>query len=1154
VPAAAESNARVWSYWYWMHGAVSREGITADLEAMKAAGFGGTYLFAIRDTVPGLYPDKVVTMSPAWWDRLRFAAGEARRLGLEMGLNACDGFTCAGGPWITPEMSMQKVVWADTVVHGNRLLKAKLPQPEKVRDFYQDIATYAYPAPAGAGTDSWTVKPVVTSGLSSESLQFLAEKENARQFSTKEKGWIQYAFAEPFTCRSVQIKTGWNNYQSNRLILETSNDGIHFKTHTRLVPPRSGWLDLDQPATQLIEPVTARYYRFVFDPEGSEPGAEDLDDAKWSPTLRVKGITLLSEARIHQFEGKNGSIWRVAGHTEENILPDAACVDLKQLVNITAFTEPDGTLNWQVPAGDWVILRMGHTSTGHENYIGGGGKGLECDKFDPAVVRFQFDKWFGEAYRQIGEELAGRVITRFHVDSWECGSQNWSAVMPAEFKKRRGYDLLPYLPVMAGVALADAETSERVLQDVRETIAELFAENFYGTLQEESRRKGVLFSAESMAPVGVGDGLLHFKHADLPMGEYWFRSPSHDKPNDILDAVSGAHIYGKPVVQAESFTEIRLDWDEDPAMLKPLADRNFALGINRVVTHVFTHNPWTDRKPGMTLDKVGTYLQRDQVWWKQSEAFWSYLNRCQALLQQGVPVTDIAVFTGEEVPRRALLPDRLVPFLPGPMGTERVQSEAIRLKNAQTPLRELPQGVTTQSNMADPEKWIDPLNGYAYDSFNKDVLLNRAWVKNGRIVLPGGASYALLVIPGNRKLAPHGGEQMSLPVARKLAELTAQGATVLWMEKPRQTTGLRPAEDEQLRQLMAELADGEKVTFTDKKGNAFGGIRRGKGMLLFGPYRADSFDPFGLPPDFTASGPGGRLKAKLAWCHRQAGHQDIYFISNQGGEALFAEMSFRVEGKVPVLYDAVSGQTRPCTAWDCNGGRTTLVYGFESGESLFVLFDPANEDLRNGQPNTIRTKEIMTIGGPWAVSFDPAAGGPGEPQQWMALHNWSDSPVDGIRFYSGVATYRTSFNWKPDEPEEEIWIDLGAFANVAEVRLNGKRTGVCWTRPHRLRLDGQLKSGENLLEIDVANTWHNRLSGDHGLPQERQISRTTAPYRLEGRPLLPAGLFGPVRICRRELQHSPESGTMRSFEENTPVASDEIEIDMETDTDEQSRL
>ncbi|WP_372772537.1 glycosyl hydrolase [Mangrovibacterium sp.] len=1111
-----KKDAQPWTFWYWMHGAVSKAGITADLEAMKEAGIGGTYLFAIRDTVSGLYPDAVVTMSPEWWGLVKFAASEADRLGLDLGLNSCDGFTCAGGPWITPEMSMQKVVWGDTLVTGGQAFAGKLPQPEMVKNYYEDIATFAYPAPEGAGQNSWMIRPEVSSNLSSESLQYLAEKGNARQFSTKEKGWIQYAFDAPFTCRSVQIKTGWNNYQSNRLIVETSGDGVHFKFHSRLVPPRSGWLDLDQPNTHSIEPVTAKYFRFVFDPEGSEPGAEDLDDAKWTPTLRVKGIALSSETKINQFEGKNGSIWRVANWSDEKTILSNECVDPKNMINISEYVAADGTLSWQVPEGIWVILRMGHTSTGHENYIGGGGKGLECDKFDPEIVRFQYDRWFGEAFRQIGEGLAAKVIKRFHVDSWECGSQNWSKVMLDEFQKRRGYDLMNYLPVMAGIPLQSAETSERVLQDVRETVADLFSDNFYKTLQEESHKRGVLFSAESMSPVGVSDGMQHFKYVDLPMGEYWFRSPSHDKPNDILDAISGAHVYGKPIVQAESFTEIRLDWDETPGLLKPLADRNFALGINKVFAHVFTHNPWMDRAPGMTLDKIGTVLQRDQIWWQQSSAFWNYLHNCQQLLQKGKPVVDLAVFTGEEMPRRSILPDRLVDFLPGIMGARRVESEKTRLKNDGAPKREMPQGVTTQSNMADPEKWIDPLNGYAYDSFNKDALLNLVTVKDGRIVLPGGANYAMLVIPGNRKLAPNGGEQMSLAVVEKLDELIRQGAIVLWMEKPGQTIGLNASsENNELKKLITTLFDGEKISYTDENGFRFEGIQKGKGRILVGPYQAASFSPLGVAKDFIAVKDDEILHGKLAWNHRVDGEKDNYFISNQSGEKLLVELSFRITGKTPLLYDPVSGDTLPCRQWSSDDDRTNLTYEFEANESVFVLFDPANKDVRSEKPNKVRTATVQKIEGPWTVAFNPKNGGPAEPVVFNELTDWSKNADDRIRFYSGMATYTTSFEWHENVDSQGLWIDLGDFANVAEVRLNGESVGICWTLPHRLQLNGQLKPGENMLEIDIANTWNNRLIGDQDLPEGKRIAWTTAPYRLEGRPLLPAGLFGPVRLLRQ---------------------------------------
>jgi len=237
------------------------------------------------------------------------------------------------------------------------------------------------------------------------------------------------------------------------------------------------------------------------------------------------------------------------------------------------------------------------------------------------------------------------------------------------------------------------------------------------------------------------------------MGEFWNNSPTHDKPNDMLDAISAAHIYGKNMVQAEAFTTVKMDWSETPATLKALGDRNFALGINKMVLHVFCQNPYTNKKPGVTLDGVGLYYQRDQTWFKQSKAWIDYLARCQALLQQGKPVVDIAVFTGEELPRRSVLPDRLINTLPGIVGKDRVATEAKRLKNENQPLRQKPDGVSNAANMADAENYTNLLNGYSYDSFNPDAL-QMASVEHGKIVLPTGMSYKLFVLPANMKMNP----------------------------------------------------------------------------------------------------------------------------------------------------------------------------------------------------------------------------------------------------------------------------------------------------------------------------------------------------------------------------------------------------------------
>ena len=375
---------------------------------------------------------------------------------------------------------------------------------------------------------------------------------------------------------------------------------------------------------------------------------------------------------------------------------------------------------------------------------------MECDKLNPAAVRLQFDRWFGEAHRQIGDELASRVLRRMLVDSWECGSQNWTPGFRTEFVRRRGYDMTPYLPALAGYPVGSADASERFLYDVRVTIAELLDEAFFATLQELAEAAGCQVAAECVAPTMLSDGMRHFQHVDTPTAEFWMRSPTHDKPNDIRDTVSAAHIYGKRVAAAEAFTQLRTAWDEHPGMLKPLADRHFALGVNQLYYHVMVQNPWLDRRPGVTLGNVGLYFQRDQVWWPGCKAWIDYCTRVQSVLQQGRSVVDVAVFTGEELPRRSVLPERLIDSLPGLIGADAIARERRRLANEGVPTREQPAGVKHSANMTTPSVWDNGLHGYKYDSINRHALLELATASDGRIHLPGGAGYALLVVPAAR--------------------------------------------------------------------------------------------------------------------------------------------------------------------------------------------------------------------------------------------------------------------------------------------------------------------------------------------------------------------------------------------------------------------
>ena len=1065
----AADDARPWTFWYWMYGAVTPEGITADLEAMKQVGLGGAYLMPIKGVDQGPeYEGQAQQLTPEFWEMVDHSMKEAKRLGLRLGMHICDGFALAGGPWIAPQESMQKIVWSDTIIRGGNIERLPLPQLESYEGYSEDIATYAIPL--GKQPADVVMRPVI----SLATLPGTEVKDKKKAVNMDEKGVIRssypcridYTYEQPVTVSNVEIVLSGNNYQAHRLKVLVSDDGRNYRFLKQLKPARHGWQNTDCHSTHGLPPTTAKYFRFEWTPEGSEPGCEDLDAAKWKPNLKIKEIRLHTAPRIHQWEGKAGFVWRVADASTSQEIPDEACVQLNEVRRLTL---TDGSLTAKLPEGEWRILRMGHTSTGHVNATAGGGKGLECDKFSVAAVRKQFDNWFAQVFEKTTPEVAREVLKYMHVDSWECGSQNWSATFAAEFKSRRGYDLMPYLPLLAGIPMESAEKSEQVLRDVRITIGELVTDVFYTVLAQCAGEYDCRFSAECVSPTMVADGLRHYDKVDLPMGEFWLNSPTHDKLNDVLDAVSGAHIYGKNVIQAEGFTEIRGTWDEDPAMLKPLLDRNYALGINKLFFHVFTHNPWLDRAPGMTLDGIGLFYQRDQTWFRESSAFVDYATRCQTLLQKGTPVVDIAVFTGEEMPRRAILPDRLVSMLPGIYGAERVESERVRLANEGQPLRVVPVGVTHSANMADPDKWINPLRGYQYDSFNKDALLRLAKVEDGHIVLPGGGRYKVLVLPTARPMDPTA-VPLSKEVEQKIAEWKEQGV------------------------IIPEL-----------------------------PYKAESFAAMGLESDIE-------LPAEVAYAHRTADDMEIYFIANQKNEARNFTASFRQKGLAPKLYDAVTGRTYIPEQWAEREGRTEVSLSLPAYGSRFVIFFKSKDALELFAGDSLLHEENVAaenmakrlVRHEWKEESRT----PLENSEWTVhfektdvklvrdeLFDWSKESDAKVKFYSGRACYTSSFVVQ-DEFDGSVLLSLGRVANVATVRVNGKACGIAWTPPYQVDITSALVAGANRLEIEVVNTWANALRGmDQGSAPFDGIW-ANAKYRLPGDDLLPAGLLGPVELVR----------------------------------------
>lgn len=1093
--------AKPWVYWYWMRANVTSDGITRDLEAMAEVGIGGAYLMTIGNANENtLIETPANSLSEEWWKLVIFATREADRLGLHLAINACDGWALAGGPWITPDLSMQEVVSTTSIVDGGKPFSGKLTQPLTRKDYYRDLAILAWPVIEGTLASSTQLNPKATTNIPGFDPQELVQPTD-KQVVLSGEGWIQYEFDEPFTCRSIFIQASQaEGYQLHRAELQVSDNGKDFRSLGRLKPTQfHGFHDRGVGGTHAIQATTARFFRFVVDRSGTPPHSENQEGAKLRNRDRLLAahIGLSSQPRIEQWEGKAGYRWRRSDWTTNKECPDDLCVPTDQIVNLSEKMAPDGTLNWTPPLGRWAIQRIGYTTTGAENAPAGTGAGLESDKFNPEAARAQFDGWFGEALKRVGPELAGKTLSRNHTDSWECDSQNWSPLYREEFIKRRGYDPLPWLPVMSGVPIRSADLSERFLFDMRRTAADLICDNFYEPFVKIGHELGTSFSAECVAPMMTSDGLQHFKYVDLPMGEFWAHTVDADKPNDIKDAISAGHIYGKRVIGAESFTARGIRWTEDPYYLKPMGDYNFAMGINKFMLHVWCHQAF-DKAPGVTLNATyGTFFGETQTWQKPGKAWYDYIQRCSALLQQGLPVADVCYFTGEELPSRSYL-----------------------RRDLPSPLKE----------------------GYSYDCINRDALMTRATARNGRLVLPDGISYRLLVLPPTEKMTPE--------LAKKIGEFAVAGVPVIGTLPTRSISLTNyPESDKTVRDIVETSWSSVRTKVSTQ----------------------EILNELKIQPDVEFIGAEMKpfnhqnleyLSPPLVWNHRHTKAADIYFISNQQRKIRNIDVAFRITGRVPEFWDAETGRIQDAGVWRQEDGRTIVSIRLAPAGSVFVVFrrqvgqvdpvvsiSPIKPDssslaplwIENGRTWASENGEWQLISqsgkktkvsinglpgsqeitGTWTVTFPAGHNAPGQ-ILLTQLQSLSEHSESGVKYFSGTASYSSSFELSRKSEGTRQFLDLGKVVNLAEITVNGQNFGVRWKPPFIIDVTDALKPGKNTLRIGVTNTWKNRLIGDSGLPADE---RTTWTWGRENwfspnEILEPAGLLGPVLL--REAQ-SPKS-------------------------------
>ena len=614
---------------------------------------------------------------------------------------------------------------------------------------------------------------------------------------------------------------------------------------------------------------------------------------------------------------------------------DGADVPLKLTpgcwADLTAKLAPGGRLAWSAPAGRWLVIRLGTTLVpGQTKFTSPGCAGLEIDPLNAGAMDRHFDATAGVLIADAGP-LAGKTLTHTHIDSWEIAEQpTWSPGLAAEFRKHFGYDVLPYLPALLGKIVESRVVSERFLWDYRRLVADLVADNYYGRLGARSRERGLGIHPESGGPfVGWHDELANEGRSEIPMGEFWYPSGAH-ADFTVKQAACAAHTYGKRICQAEAFTDMGPNWEESPNLLKLCGDRAFCQGLNRNVLCFYVHQADDNARPGYQWEAAGTHFDRHVTWWPQSGAWLTYLARCQFLLQQGLPVADVCYYYGQDVP-------------------------------AHVPYRE-------QMNPAMP-------SGYDYDVCNTEVLCSRMSVRGGRVVLPDGVGYEVLVLPERDAMTPQ--------VLTKVAALADAGATVLG-PKPVRSPSLQdyPRCDLEVKRLADASWGASKVI----SGKTVEQVLHGKDVA----------------PGFEAPDP-------LSYVHRTSEEGDIFFVANQRDQPVQAECTFRVAGRQPELWDPVTGEIKQALAFRQHVGRTALPLELAPRGSIFVVFRTPCAITQSEGRNFPRLRRLLEIKGPWSLGFDPKWGGP-ESVVFDRLLDWTLRSEDGIRHYSGTAKYRKQFD------------------------------------------------------------------------------------------------------------------------------------------------
>ena len=1072
-----EARPHVW--WHWLDGHISKEGITKDLKAMAEQGIGGATILSIginTDEFKGRKPTYDY-MSPDWKEMVKHAFSEAEKHGLRLSIHNCDGWSHSGGPWVSPEQSMKTLTFSKTYVNGGKQIEQKLPEPPHNLNFYKDVAVIAYPATASTKKSMYRKKFTLTSSHKCDDIKNAADANvvSAAKFfpSGGEDKPVELIieFEEPFTATTVAIADYLFNQNQRPATykLEYSNDGEKYKqiqTITVSAPK----------AVKTFEAVTAKFFKLVMIQPPKVIFHEHYFTFHEVELLGAKANS--SIVKINDFLNKSSNFIRRRDYLKPTQVEDNYLIDKSSLINISSFLTADGTLKWDAPEGEWEIIRVGYTTTGRTNSPATkAGKGLECDKMSAKHV----EDYFNAGPQILVDEtrdFIGKSFTHLLTDSWEAYGANWTENFPEEFGKRRGYNMAPFMPVLCDEIVGSVEESERFLWDFRRTIADLYKENCYAKLQELCEANGLNFQAEaSGAQQNMMDPITYPSVTDKPMTEFWVL-PEGDNPSmrpngAFMGAIASSHLYNKKVVAAEAFTSSRGNWRHAPYNLKKAGDQAYALGINMFYFHDYAHQP-DESLPGWQMVPWGIAMNRKLTWWNMAAPYFDYLGRCQYLLQQGDFVGDILAFIGEDAGKTV--------YLAYPYGAKCYGSREVNKKD-----------------LADWYRKLSP-KGYAWSACNAETIIKRLKVKNGRLVLPHGPTYEVLMLPENVDFTPE--------LLSAIKRLVVDGAK-LYAPKPQKSPSLvnYPHCDGEVQMLTDEIwgkADGEIIE------NSLG-----KGKVYWGITLEEVLTKKNIQPDFDYFSDTNE-EPDVMYLHRKLEDQDLYFVSNQSDKDITINGKFRIAGKIPEIWNPETGEILNCDNYLIQDNKVQTSFSLAPYGSTFIVFRNNASSSKVTAPDSKTDVKTIQVGGNWTVKFPKGWGAPGE-IVFENLTSWHMHADEGIKYFSGTATYKKEIVIADDfiENDAVYKLELGKVNELAEVYINETKAGIVWKPPYTTDIGKLLKKGKNIIEIKVANHWVNRLIGDElGKEEERYLEPITRRHYDEKseQVLLPSGLVGPVTI------------------------------------------